>query len=343
MYYVATFYPEVKTKVTEDYKLKNAELAQIVSKIVGVPITVQHMNIQRTADNIVIDEQMNPASMQKLVTASAGSVLAAWINKDGSAQSIFEIDDNFKGVNKMIKDGHLGAVSLTHVKQKNLPLELSLCSVPARQNCRINFVTDSYKKAVKYKADRELRQLNKAVMAAKLSAIEQILEALKPDEKALVEARFKQMIDAVDQARANEKDTKDKLENLTKITDADKLMLQEQLQHLFDQLDPKAKEIYSIGTKATWDVLKEAPPAVMQTMQNVIKCASHHMAMQRSQVTVTAASKKRQRQEENQQQQQQQEQVQVNEQVEEKMQTAKEEIQMDHLSPLQRAMANQFN
>lgn len=250
--------------------------------MVGIPITVQHHKIKTTVARMPSAKLLQPAELVCAVDAAGGIVISAWLTPAGAVMALFSIPDDCGRVQTLITSGHLGCVSLTHMENVLLPLELSLCTVPARPNSRIVYTASTLQNAFKYKAASEAAGTStpnmEASTAQNTSALEVILASLAPDARKLVEARFSEMMTAVTDARDKEQAAMLAKNKMAEITNVDKKLLEHHLAHLMTLIPTPTKDMYCMNTESTFDALAEAPPGVLHSVSNLIKCASHAMA-----------------------------------------------------------------
>lgn len=349
MYFVCVVCPPDHVALPHGYGLTTPERNKLAARMCGIPITVQHANIHAVAAKLT-DAQVACPSFINNTVDSAGHVVSAWVDAEGGMWAVFEIDNDLTLTLDLIDKGHLGAVSLTHLESSAMPIELSLCSAPARPGATIKMKTAELKDALAYKAATERTALKRKTLQAametpapptnNMSAIETILAALDPKDRALVQERFADMIKAVDSARSSESDAIAAKKRIEKVTSVDKKLMQHELDHLLKFFSEEDKSLYVVGNDTMFDALKECPPGAIQSVSNLIKCASanmarlHQLSSQKAPATLVAASVTRT------------EMKTVEETPEEEpARGAKrtfDESKEDDLSPLQRAMANQF-
>lgn len=282
MFYVCCVCPDLGTPLPPGYTLTKAERETLCSRMVGIPITVQHHGIKTTVARMSNTKLIQPAELVRAVDAAGGIVISAWLTPTGAVMALFSIPDGCGRVHMLIQSGHLGCVSLTHMENVLLPLELSLCTVPARPNSRIVHVASTLQNAFKYKAACEAAGTSTPNMdtttSQSTSALELILAALAPDARKLVEARFSEMMTAVTEARDKEQAAMRAKDKMAEITTVDKKLLNHHLAHLMTLIPNTTKDMYCMNTESTFDALAQAPPGVLHSVSNLIKCASHAMA-----------------------------------------------------------------
>lgn len=290
------------------YALSQKERETIASQLVGIPITVQHANVQERIANIPVMQTLSPALMQKTLD-SCGLVIAAWVHENGAVMAIFFINNQCERTIELIKIGQLGSVSLTHVESTGQPVELTLCTIPARPGSIIVLSCADLKDAYAYKASSELHSTNKMetqnteTVGASKTPLETILDGLPNESRLLIQARFTQMMEAVDNARAEKATAEEKMSVLQKMSDVDRKMMQTHLDQFRQaiqktegmeaQLNAYGLSVSSDGQDCAMDMLKEADGPIMHTVTNLLKCASASMMAKNSFVPSTPSLKRK--------------------------------------------------
>ena len=288
----------------EGYALSQKERETIASQLVGIPITVQHANVKERVGSIPASQALTPALMQDTLD-SCGMVIAAWVQNDGAVMAIFYVNDQCKRVIDLIAMGQLATVSLTHVETTSQPVELTLCTIPARPGSIITFASADLKGVYAYKASRELKEnaTMEVTEASSKTPLQLILDGLGPDDRKLVEARFTEMMTAVDSARSEKETAIEKMTTLQKMTEVDRTLMQTHL----DQWRAAVKDMegsdsnlqaYGLavgdnGVDMAMEMLQKADSGVQHTVSNIIKCASAHMMNQRRSVPSTPSAKRK--------------------------------------------------
>jgi len=305
MYYVAVVCAHRGVAMPEGYSLSQEERQTIASQLTGIPITVQHANVKERIAGIPASKSLTPALMQETLD-SCGLVIAAWVQDDGAVMAIFFVNNQCKRVIDLIAMGQLSSVSLTHVESTSQPVELTLCTIPARPGSKIVFSSPDLKEAYAYKARAELRSTSKNMETSTAPAktpLEQILDGLQPEERKLVEARFTQMMEAVDKARSEKSVAEEKMATLQKMTEVDQKLMKTHLDQwrsaiqgmegMEAQLQTYGLAVSESGQDVALDVLKEAPRMIQNTVSNIIKCASASMMANRAAPPRTPAMKRK--------------------------------------------------
>lgn len=287
MYYVIVVCPPEGVAVPLGYELTKAEREIITSKLVGIPITVQHAHVEQRIAKIPKSTPLNAALMQQELD-SCGMVVGSWMDATNAILAIIFVHQECIRVIDLIEAGHLSSVSLTHVKSTSQPVEITLCTIPARPGCKIVFASRDLKDAYAYKANKELKEIsNMEVTPATEKAktpLQAIMDGLPAESRELIQARLAEMMTAVDKAREEKSTAESKMETLKKMTEVDQTLMKSHLDHwrsvMGNELDAYGLAIGANGQDCALEMLSKADPGVQHTVSNIIKCASAHMAKQ---------------------------------------------------------------
>lgn len=285
-YFVGVIVPPENVKVPPGYALDGVARTSITLRLRGLPITVQHGGVQDAVAAVLScpGGTLDGVSMRGSLM-HAGVVRHGWMSPDGAVWAIFEVFSAYERVLWLIAGGHLQALSLSHVGAST-PVEVSLCSVPARDFCFLRACVGTLEAAFAYKAkvDRcehtstrpiAMETTPAGAAAPTASQLEQIIGSLPEAERTLVMARFTEMMGKVDDARAASAESQKRLAAMTEIKETDKRMFTEQFKYLMDMLPDASK--YAV-TPDTCRVLQEAAPEVLHHVGQLVKCASARLA-----------------------------------------------------------------
>tara|TARA_B110000902_G_scaffold267177_1_gene358832 strand:- start:88513 stop:89727 length:1215 start_codon:yes stop_codon:yes gene_type:complete len=283
-YFVGVIVPPERVEVPSGYALDSVARMAITLRLRGLPITVQHGGVQAAVAAVLSRPAgtLDGVSMRGSVV-HAGVVRHGWMSADGAVWVIFEVFAGYERVLWLIAGGHLQALSLSHVGTST-PVEVSLCSVPARDFCFLRACVDTLEAAFAYKAKvdrcehtstRPFAMETTGAAAPTASQLEQIIGSLPETERTLVMARFTEMMGKVDDARAASAASKKRLSAMTEIKETDKRMFTEQFKYLIDMLPDASK--YAV-TPDTCRVLQDATPEVVHHVGQLLKCASARLA-----------------------------------------------------------------
>lgn len=145
-YYVATWYsgqPAHAIDPADEYALTVADRHAITATLPGCPITFEHEGI---AAALAVSGGERAELYRALASVSRedgmehagalGVVTHAWMAEDGSGVCAFTLVSEAAAL--LIRNGHLPSVSLTHQREvPPVPVEVTLCSVPARAGAHI--------------------------------------------------------------------------------------------------------------------------------------------------------------------------------------------------------------
>jgi hypothetical protein len=285
VFFVGVVAPPASVVTPEGYELSALERRDVSLQLRGKPITVQHRQIrERIADMDARGLSLENVNLRCAVP-HVGVVYASF-EHDGWLWAIFSVSDECLLVLALIRAGHLLCLSLTHVVSRDgiCPVELTLCSVPARPFSYIYRESASLVEAFAYKArilantiPYKMEVQPAAANDAPTSKLSTILSKLDPADRVLIEARFSEMMASADSASVSQQKTLDRLNKLIEIKDVDKKMFATHFDYLLSQMPPAVQSKYAVNTE-TRSVLTEAPPEVLHHVGQLIKCASAAMA-----------------------------------------------------------------
>jgi len=269
------------------YELSDLEKRDVSLRLRGKPVTVQHRKIREHV--AALDALSLPLQNinLRLAVPHVGVVVASFLH-DGWLWAIFSVSDDCSLVLALMRAGHLLCLSLTHVGSGAAiaPVELTLCSVPARPLSYIYHECSSLVAAFTYKAriltnsiayKMDTKPDPSAASAPALSQLETILSKLSADDRVLVEARFSEMMSSADDATLAQKQTLSRLNKLIEIKEVDKKMFATHFDYLLSQMPTDVQAKYAVNTD-TRAVLTDAPAEVLHHVSQLIKCASASMA-----------------------------------------------------------------
>ena len=284
VYFVGVIVPGRGVEVPAGYELSTESRRKLSATICGVPINVQHRGIRTAVRSVVLSGHKLEATALRAALLHVGAVRYSWVASDGGVWAIFDVGDEYELVLWLIEGGHLQGLSLSHIGACT-PVELSLCSVPARGCCflrgRFSTLEDAftYKLAVDRGTYTSTRPLKMAESPPAMSALETVLSQLSDIDRTLVQARLTEMVGKVDDARLSERHALGRLEKMAAIKDTDKRMFDEQWKYLMGMLKEEAPR-YAV-TAETAEVLKSAPAEVLHHVGQLVKCASASIAAAR--------------------------------------------------------------
>ena len=124
------------------FGLTSADVSQIQSRLVGVPITVNHSGLQSAIDRVdAAGNRLTTGAFIDALKHNAGPARAVGkiVHAGSGTDVIFAVDPHFDGLQEIIRMGMFNGLSLTHVDEggEKLPLEISLTVDPARSNATV--------------------------------------------------------------------------------------------------------------------------------------------------------------------------------------------------------------
>lgn len=196
------------------YALGRNDRLTLCHKMINCPITYEHCGIS----DAVRDTGANPSPrdvVRALRTSAAlhddpkrtalGIVVDAWMCDDGGMMCAFVVNGaNFPRLVLLIKNFKLRGLSLSHLHGGGVtPLEVSLCTHPARPGCFVRSTLHSGKEVQTYKA-MSMHVVHQTMESAPADtspagAMQALLADMKPEARSLISAAintFKTKLDA---------------------------------------------------------------------------------------------------------------------------------------------------
>lgn len=210
------------------YWLTEAELRKMAPLASGIPLTFEHAGISKAVESVInmgykLDTKHVRYELEKLRSANpattiVGTVTAFWKSYSGAWWINIHLKDEFEAVLWLVERCHVRGVSLTHIEDRvtneKIPLEVSLCKVPARPTCYVykafkgpfdamEYMRSMQKGSIKdpsnFKMSSELAtsaipeetsQEVREVAPLKMSRIEQALSLLTEENRKVIEDRL---------------------------------------------------------------------------------------------------------------------------------------------------------
>lgn len=266
------------------YELDASERSELLPLLRGVVVNVDHDGVREAVASAVVSGDGVDGGVVRSILPHVGVVRDGWQLPDGSMWVMFEIFPECDCVLSLVVGGHLGCLSLTHFDDGVTlrPVEVALCSAPARPFSYVRFVTGTLRAACEYKA-RVLSGGIPSVMEAEpkksapvVSQLEAILNGLSAADRGLVEARFTEMLAAVDDANAARTTAEKEFNRLKELKETDKRLMHQHFDSLVELLPEDIRKQFLVN-KDMVDVLDRADPEVFHNVNNLIKCASAGM------------------------------------------------------------------
>ena len=152
----------------------------------------------------------------------------------------------------MIETAGLRAVSLTTIKGGDagvIPVELTLCNFPARPKSNIVYTCDTLTAAVSYKQ----KLINAPTTLHTMEAVptptnpfHSALANLDPEARAVVEARFTEIVNKLELQEASRQKLEQDVESMTQAAEADKALLKHQIDEFLGNVGDTYKS-YNLG------------------------------------------------------------------------------------------------
>lgn len=313
------------------YWLSNIELSQLSRLAGGIPLTFEHTGINKAVEDVIsrgdvldsknIRYRLDKLALQNPVHTIIGSITNFWQSAGGAWWATMYIDDVYDAIVWLVKKNHMRGVSLTHIadpkSQSLIPLEVSLCKVPARPRCYVYKMFErpfdaleymrslkrgdildptkehSYKMATE-EVKAEVIAASEAAAAPTMSRIEEVLQSLAPEHRKLVEDRLVTASTNMEKAIQEMEKTK----RLSNITESN---LKAQLGVLKAHIDPEVLTNCHIDNEQyLQDLYSDNANDVRRTLDRVLIAANMTLMNYKNQMTqkpavVVSASNKRAR------------------------------------------------
>jgi len=300
LYAIAVYHPfPGKYKLAGDYDLSPARLAQM--NVSGVPVTLEHAGIHEAVAALSV-AKLAPSARNVGAALDilgdddphkqpVGAVLCHWEGRDGRWYCLLTLDVAERPVLlPLIRLGALRGVSLTHVCDTNTPLELSLCVRPARPECHIIRVSANLQDQLMY-----MRSLINPASMTEPTPLENAVASLGEPERALVTARFADLIKAVDTAKHAAQVAKQEAErSQSSKADVNMAVVAAQIKSMAQQLNPKYLETFYCEPDTLIAEMSTMDPAQLLRATDRMLCACTKQMMDlRSQTTAPAVESRK--------------------------------------------------
>ena len=231
------------------YWLTEIELCKMAKMAGGIPLTFEHSGITKAVETLVssgtkldtknIRYQLEELSKKNPVNTIIGTITKFWKSASGAWWITIFLDDKFDSIAWLINRSHVRGVSLTHIEDattnEKIPLEVSLCKIPARPLCfiyrgfRRPFEAIEYMRSMQRGDIADPTSVTMASIPAtttvdparetpsapiKVSRIEEVLETLSEENRKLIEDRLITASSNMETAIAQMEETK-RLSNIT--------------------------------------------------------------------------------------------------------------------------------
>lgn len=279
MYAIAVYHPlPGKYKLVGDYDLPASRLRQM--DLAGVPVTLEHAGIHEAVAALSIAKlapsgtnvgaALDVLGSDEPHKRPVGAVLCHWEGRDQRWYCLLTLSTSTPSVLlPLIRLGALRGVSLTHVCDTTTPLELSLCVRPARPECHIIRVSANLQDQLAY-----MRSLINPPSMTEPTPLEKAVAALAEPERALVTARFADLIQAVDTAKKAAQAAKEEAERAQSgKADVNMAVVAAQIKSMAQQLNPKYLETYYCEPETLINEMSSMDPAQLLRATDRMLCA----------------------------------------------------------------------
>jgi len=312
------------------YWLTEAELRKMAPLASGIPLTFEHAGISKAVEGVFLsgsklDTKHVRYELEKLrndnpATTIVGTVTGFWKSYSGAWWINIHLKDEFEAVLWLVERCHVRGVSLTHIEDsitnEKIPLEVSLCKVPARPMCYVYRAFKSPFDAVEYMRSMQKGSIKdpsiskmssetpiapitedstpevKEVVPLKMSRIEQALNALTDENRKIIEDRLiaasSNMQKAIDQMQETKR--------LSNITESN---LKAQVGVLKAHIDPEVLSNCHIDNETYLaDLYSDNANDVRRTLDRVLIAANMTLMNYKNKMYQASSGSKRARVEE---------------------------------------------
>ena len=278
------------------YELSLGERSRLSSLLCGCVVNVDHSGVHGAVATSLYSDGAVTRRGVRSVLPHVGVVRDSWLCGDGTLWVLFEVFDACAGVCGLLEAGHLGCLSLTHFSDGGsvVPVEVALCSSPARPFSFVRHAGWSLPAACEYKA----RVLSGAIPSvpdmetepvAAPSKLELALQALSASDRGLVEARFTEMMSAVDDATQAKSEAEKSLAHLKALKETDKKLMAQHFDTLAGLLPDDIRKQFLVNSDMR-GILETAEPEVFHNIGQLIKCASAGMMAASASASASASA-----------------------------------------------------
>jgi hypothetical protein len=291
---VCVFHPNPNAPIMRtlplEYQLTRKHLLTCIVKLIGAPVTFEHLGVSRASQHI--PGEINHTLVSKELMRSpdpahrrVGVCTDAWESKCGGFFCTLEvICDPMPGLAWMLRSKIIGSVSLTHtmVQGAAVPLEIALVGVPARPFCTVRLLTSCPLEVSQYKA-RTLTGEERVTMAEVPATCETALNKLEPELRQLVIARLEHLVSAANKAVSKTETLEAELKASKWASETDSALLTSQLTQLISTMKPECLENFSLTVPSTLEAYKSGDASqILNASLRTIMCANQNMMLMRA-------------------------------------------------------------
>lgn len=268
------------------YELSLSERQVLCSRLCGCVVNVDHSGVHGAVATSLYATGAVSGRGVRAVLPHVGVVRDSWLCGDGTLWVLFEVFDACSGVCGLLEGGHLGCLSMTHYADgvSPVPVEVALCSSPARPFSFVRHAGWSLPAACEYKGrvlagsipSIPIAMEAETVTVPAVSRLEAALNALSAADRGLVEARFTEMMGAVDDANQAKTEAEKTLSHLKALKETDKKLMAQHFDTLAGLLPEDIRSQFLVNSDMR-GILETAEPEVFHNVSQLIKCASAGM------------------------------------------------------------------
>lgn len=253
------------------YVLNTAAIRKIAALLPLAPITYEHKGLstasahitatgdstRRALETVGAKQFHKSSNTRDLGMQPVGAITSAWVGADGNGHFTGFILAAMPAVARLIQNGRITGISLTHEVSTDMPVEVTLTTEPARPQCYVRaFGADAtalYKRqhskpvtpatattAMDTATDPATAAVTPAavVTAPDASPLETAMGALDSTTRAVIEARMEEMVAAADAATARAKQLE--------AQGTDYEVMRDQLEQVNSQLTDHQRRVFNI-------------------------------------------------------------------------------------------------
>jgi hypothetical protein len=278
------------------FALSAEELCDIQRRLPGCPITYEHAGIEEASSRMgmlptatATIKTLNKCAQESgdMKKCPVGIVQSAFFCADGGLVCCFVINSNaFPRMCTIIDSKLLRGLSLTHFHGNVVvPLEVSLCSAPARPECFVTFFGNSAKDILWYKARRCAARITPVMTttappaaAPAATTMKALLESLQPSERDLIAAALDTFKSKIAEETSKNAELQAQHDALTKANAVDKSMLESQVQAFLGAVGPSTASQFGLEpSTCAQNINSENPEIVRRQIDRMLMCCNYSL------------------------------------------------------------------
>lgn len=295
LYAIGVYHPEPgKHDLPPDYALSREELQKM--PLDNVPVTMEHAGIHEAVTLLkLFRKPLEPKNVGSALDGvgqaspykrPVGIVMQNFEARDRRWYCLLAIDiEAYPSLRDLIALGALRGLSLTHEVSSMTALEVSLCVRPARPECHILRTSTSLLSQLDY-----MRELITRERMSEQTPLQKVINSLSEEDKALVTARFEDLMKAVDAANQQATEAKNDLVAANKAVEDAKSqaasnevnmdVVARQIKIMADQLNPELKDTFYCDPDNLIEEMKSKDPVALLRATDRMICACNKQMME---------------------------------------------------------------